>query len=296
MNLKSTRSQEEYSDIYAAFEQALDQQNYQFIKGQVIKGKTYQHSTEGAYIDIGGKSAAFLPFKEAFSQNITSLAEVVPLNQEREFLIIREANEEGQVTLSLRQLEIKKTWDELAEMADQGLSVQIRITQINKGGAIGEVKGLQGFIPKSHLQEKINLDSLLNQLITATFLEVNPEQRRLVLSQREAMKAAAIQTLKPGNLVEGTIVSLKPYGAFVDINGITGLLHTSQISGNPIASLNGVLQVGQTIKVVVLEVDEYKNRFSLSTKVLENHPGEILTNFDDVMATAAERLEKIQNQ
>jgi small subunit ribosomal protein S1 len=296
MNLKSTRSQEEYSDIYAAFEQALDQQNYQFIKGQVIKGKTYQHSTEGAYIDIGGKSAAFLPFKEAFCQNITSLAEVVPLNQEREFLIIREANEEGQVTLSLRQLEIKKTWDELAEMADQGLSVQIRITQINKGGAIGEVKGLQGFIPKSHLQEKVNLDSLLNQLITATFLEVNPEQRRLVLSQREAMKAAAIQTLKPGNLVEGTVVSLKPYGAFIDISGITGLLHTSQISGNPIASLNAVLQVGQTLKVVVLEIDEYKNRFSLSTKVLENHPGEILTNFAEVMATAEERVVSKQNQ
>lgn len=292
MNSDPTSSANAQSFSMDEFTKALEEYDYQFSKGQIIKGTVVQHESEGAYVDIGGKSPAFLPKREAALETIDDLAQVVPLNEEFEFLIIREQDAEGQVTLSLRQLQIKAAWDKLAEIADSGKSTQIRVTGVNKGGVTGEVEGLRGFIPRSHLQQRDNLDSLIGQLLTVTFLEVNPEQRKLVLSQREAMRAAALTRIEEGALVTGTIVNMKPYGVFVDIDGVTGLLHIKQVSGTHIDSLNRIFQVGQEIKVVIAQVDEYNNRLSLSTKVLEEYPGELLEKFDQVMATADERLEK----
>ncbi len=292
MNSDPTSSANAQSFSMDEFTKALEEYDYQFSKGQIIKGTVVQHESEGAYVDIGGKSPAFLPKREAALETIDDLAQVVPINEEFEFLIIREQDAEGQVTLSLRQLQIKAAWDKLAEIADSGKSTQIRVTGVNKGGVTGEVEGLRGFIPRSHLQQRDNLDSLIGQLLTDTFLEVNPEQRKLVLSQRDAMRAAALTRIEEGALVTGTIVNMKPYGVFVDIDGVTGLLHIKQVSGTHIDSLNRIFQVGQEIKVVIAQVDEYNNRLSLSTKVLEEYPGELLEKFDQVMATADERLEK----
>ncbi len=292
MNSDPTSSANAPSFSMDDFAKALEKYDYEFSRGQIIKGTVVQHDSEGAYVDIGGKSPAFLPTREAALEIIDDLAQVVPLNEEFEFLIIREQNAEGQVTLSLRQLQIKAAWDKLAEIADSGKSTQIRVTGVNKGGVTGEVEGLRGFIPRSHLQQRDNLDSLIGQLLTVTFLEVNPEQRKLVLSQREAMRAAALTRIEEGALVTGTVVNMKPYGVFVDIDGVTGLLHIKEVSGTHIDSLNRIFQVGQEIKVVIAQVDEYNNRLSLSTKVLEEYPGELLEKFDQVMATADERLEK----
>jgi small subunit ribosomal protein S1 len=140
------------------------------------------------------------------------------------------------------------------------------------------------------------MESLIGELLTATFLEVDPENRKLVLSQRGAIQARAIATLEQGSLMSGKVASIKPYGAFVNLNGVTGLLHISQVSGNQIDSLTTVLKVGQDIKVVIAEIDEYKNRLSLSTKVFEEYPGEILEKFDEVMETAEERWERLKQQ
>lgn len=278
------------------FAKALEQYDYQFGKGKTVKGKVVQHDSEGAYIDIGGKSPGFVPTPEAGLGKIEHLAEVLPLNEEFEFLIIREQNADGQVTLSRRQLQLKAAWEQISEIAESGKSVQMRVTGVNKGGVIGEVEGLRGFIPRSHLAEKNNLDSLVGELLTATFLEVNPEDRKLVLSQRGAMQAKAIASVEPKTIREGKIVNLKPYGVFVDLNGATGLLHIKEVSNAHIDSLNNVFKVGQIIKVVIAEIDEYKNRLSLSTKVLEEYPGELLEKFDQVMTTAEERWEKAKQQ
>ncbi len=110
------------------------------------------------------------------------------------------------------------------------------------------------------------------------------------------MRAAALTRIEEGALVTGTVVNMKPYGVFVDIDGVTGLLHIKEVSGTHIDSLNRIFQVGQEIKVVIAQVDEYNNRLSLSTKVLEEYPGELLEKFDQVMATADERLEKAKTE
>lgn len=278
------------------FAKALDQYDYQFEKGQIVRGRVDQHTSDGAFIDIGGKSSAFISLREISLENVTSIAEALPIDAEFDFLITRGQDAEGQVTLSLRQLLLQKAWENVREISESGKSVQLRVTGVNKGGVTGEVEGLKGFIPRSHLIEKNDLDSLIGQLLTATFIQIDQENNKLVLSQREIARANAISQLAVGKLLSGTVVKLQPYGVFVDCGGVTGLLHAKQVTGAFFNSPMTFFKVGQAIQVVVAEIDEYKNRISLSTKILEAHPGEILENFEQVMETAAERLKQAQGK
>ncbi|MGP0128502.1 MAG: S1 RNA-binding domain-containing protein [cyanobacterium endosymbiont of Rhopalodia musculus] len=282
------------------FAKALDQHDYTFEKGQIVSGIVLQHTSDGAYVDIGGKSTGFVPLKEAALDSTSDLVEVLPLNEECKFLIISDQNAEGQVKLSVRQLQLQQAWDYVAELVETGQTVQILVTRTNKGGVIGKVKGLRGFIPRSHLLEKEDLESLVGQSLTANFLEVNQENNKLVLSQRRAIMAAQMNKITVRTLVAGKVARIQPYGIFVDLNGVTGLLHITQISGLRVDSLNTLFKFGQEIQVIVLDIDEYKGRISLSTKVLENYPGEILDNLDEVMTKAPERvtqaLERLQKE
>ena len=277
------------------FENALQKYDYEFSRGQKIQGTVVEVSSEGAYVDIGGKSPAFVPTNEAALGFVENLARILPIGETKEFLIIREQDSDGQVTLSLRQLALDRAWSEIREMADAGKSTQMRVTGANKGGVTGEVSGLRAFIPRSHLQQRDNLDSMVGQLLTATFLEVNQENRKLVLSQRDAMRAVAMNSIEQGALMDGKVVNIKPYGVFVDLQGATGLLHIKEISGARVESLNNVFEVGQEIKVVIEQIDEYQNRMSLSIKALEEYPGENLEKLEQVMANAEERWEKARS-
>lgn len=277
------------------FENALQEYDYEFTRGQKIQGTVVQITTDGAYVDIGGKSPAFVPTNEAALGFVNNLEAILPIGETSEFLIIREQDAEGQVTLSLRQLALDQAWADIKEMAETGKSTQMRVTGVNKGGVMGEVSGLRAFIPRSHLQQRDNLESLVGQLLTATFLEVNQENRKLVLSQRDAMRAVAMNSIQEGALMPGKIVNIKPYGVFVDLQGATGLLHIKEISSARVESLGTVFEVGQAVKVVIKQIDEHQNRMSLSIKALESYPGENIEKLEEVMANAEERWEKAQN-
>ncbi len=280
------------------FAQALEQESYRFDfeRGKVVKGTIIEYTTDGAFVEIGGKAAGFIPLDEIALTRVPDIAAALPQGEPLEFLIIRDQDADGQVILSRRQLAIQQAWDELVELQETGKTVQMRVTGSNRGGLMGQVKGLRAFIPRSHLMESEKkrlsdgtADELVGQALTVTCLEVSPDRRKLVLSQREAARTAAMRTVEPGALVAGTVVNIQPYGAFVDIGGLTGLLHVKQISRNTIQAPSTVLTVGQAIKVVVLEIDEQKNRLSFATKSLESYPGEILEKFEAVMANAEER-------
>ncbi|MBE9192079.1 S1 RNA-binding domain-containing protein [Gloeocapsopsis crepidinum LEGE 06123] len=278
------------------FAKALDQQDFQFRKGQVVRGKVFQYESDGAYVDIGGKSAAFIPLTEVGLHSVTDLSTVLPLQEEREFLIIREQNADGQVTLSRRQLQIKQLWEQLGEMQEDGKSLEVRVSGVNKGGVIVDVHGLRGFIPRSHLLERENLENLVGQNLTASLLEINSSSNKLVLSQRLATRSQAITQFELGQLVTGKITAIKPFGVFVDLNNINGLLHIKQISQNYIESLPLLFQVGQEIHAIVVDVDETQSRISLSTKVLENYPGEMLEKRDEVMASVEARANRARKK
>lgn len=276
------------------FALALEKHDYQFQKGQVVRGKVFQYESDGAYVDIGGKSAAFLPLIEASLKPLTAsdLSTVLPLQEEQDFLIVREQDAEGQVTLSRRQLEIKQIWERLAQMQENNQTVQVRVTGTNKGGVTVDLQGLRGFIPRSHLVERDNLDALKGQTLSASFLQIDPSNKKLVLSNRLATRSSSFSQLEIGQLVNGKITSIQPFGVFVDLEGVSGLLHIKQISQNFISSLPTLFQVGQQIKAVIIDLDEGKGRIALSTRVLENYPGEMLDSRDEVMENAEARANK----
>lgn len=293
MTPKSTGSQgAKASFSMDDFAKALEQQNYQFQKGQVVRGRAFEYESNGAYIDIGGKSPGFLPIAEAALKSVTNLSEVLPLQEERDFLIIRDQNEDGQVTLSLRQLLIKQVWDKLTELKESGTVVQVRVTGANKGGVTVNVKGLRGFIPRSHLIGRDNVESLIGQALSASFLEVDSEREKLVLSQRLATQSSAFSQLEIGQLVEGKVTNIKPFGVFIDLEGVTGLLHIKQVSQNYIDDLTKLFPMGVVVKAIVLDLDEGRSRVSLSTRLLENYPGEMLEKMAEVMDTAEARSER----
>jgi small subunit ribosomal protein S1 len=278
------------------FDKALAAHDYHFEQGQTVRGVVIEHISDGAFVDIGGKSSGFVPSQEAALHNELPLAENLPIGESFSFLIIRGQNDDGQVTLSRRQLFLQEAWQRVTELSEANKVVEIRITGSNKGGVTGDVEGLRGFIPRSHLIERNDLDSLLGQKLSANFLEIDRDRNKLVLSQRQLARSNALTQLVKGALTPGKIVKLQPYGVFVDLNGITGLLHITQISGARVNDLASVFTLGQEIQVVILDIDDLKNRISLSTKILEKYPGELLENSEEVFSTAGDRLEQIQDK
>ncbi|MBD2499251.1 S1 RNA-binding domain-containing protein [Anabaena azotica] len=297
MNSESKLSQKASSSFTMDdFAKALENHDYQFQKGQVVYGKVFQLDPDGAYVDIGGKSSAYIPRDEASLRAVTDLAEVLPLNEELEFLIIREQNEEGQVTLSRRQLEIQHIWEKLAQLQENSQTVEVRVTGVNKGGVTVDFQTLRGFIPRSHLTERDNLEALKGKTLTAGFLEVDRNNKKLVLSQRLVARSSNFSQLEIGQLVEGKVTGIKPFGVFVDLDGLSALLHIKQVSQKFIESLEKVFQIGQTVKAVIIDLDEGKNRVAISTRALENFPGEVLENFEEVMASAEARAHRAANK
>ncbi|MBE9200856.1 MULTISPECIES: S1 RNA-binding domain-containing protein [unclassified Nodularia (in: cyanobacteria)] len=297
MNSESKLSQPANSSFTMDdFAKALEVHDYQFQKGQVVRGKVFQLDPNGAYVDIGGKSSAFIPREEASLRAVTDLSEVLPLQEELEFLIIRDQDAEGQVTLSRKQLEIQQVWERLIQMNEGGQTVQVRVTGVNKGGVTVDLLSLRGFIPRSHLAERDNLEALKGQSLTVAFLEINRNTNKLILSQRLATRSSSFSLLELNQLVEGKVTGIKPFGVFVDLDGLSALLHIKQVSQKFIDSLEKVFQIGQKIKAVIIDLDEGKGRVALSTRVLENFPGEMLENFDEVMASAEARANRATNK
>lgn len=297
MNSESKLSQTDNSSFSMDdFAKALEKHDYQFQKGQIVHGKAFQLDHDGAYVDIGGKSSAFLPRDEASLRPVVDLSEVLPMNEDLEFLIIRDQDAEGQVTLSRKQLELRHNWDKLEQMQESSQTVQVRVTGVNKGGVTVEVLALRGFIPRSHLVERENLEALKGQAFTVGFLEVNRNTKKLILSQRLATRSSSFSLLEVGQLVEGKITGIKPFGVFVEIDGMSALLHIKQISQKFIESLDKVFEIGQQIKAVIIDLDEGKGRVAVSTRVLENYPGELLENMAEVMNSAEARANRAANK
>lgn len=278
------------------FAKALEKHDYQFQKGQVVHGKVYQLDPDGAYVDIGGKASAFIPRDEASLRAVTDLSEVLPLNEDLEFLIIRDQDAEGQVTLSRRQLEINHIWERLVQMQENSQTVQVRVANVNKGGVTVEILGLRGFIPRSHLVERDNLESLKGQTLTTGFLEVDRSNNKLILSQRIAVRSANFSLFEVGQLVSGKVTGMKPFGVFVDLDGTSALLHIKQVSQKFIDNLEKIFQIGQQLQAVILDIDQGKGRVALSTRILENFPGEMLENMNEVMASAEARAERARKK
>jgi small subunit ribosomal protein S1 len=290
-----SRSVDDFDFDADAFLAALDEQEFVGTTGEVATGTVVGLESDGVYVDIGGKAPGFMPKKECGLGVITNLKERFPRGTQVEVLVTREQNADGMVTVSARALALRQSWEKVRALEKEGKVMQVKVNGFNRGGVTCDLEGLRGFIPRSQLQEGENHEALVGKTLGVTFLEVNPETRKLVLSEKKAATAALFQNLEVGQLVEGQVVSVKPYGLFVDLGGISGLLHQSAITAGQLRDLREVFGQGDRVKALITELDPGRGRIALNTALLEGQPGELLIERDKVMAEAADRANRARN-
>ncbi len=289
------RSVDDFDFDEGAFLAALDANEPVGTTGDVVAGTVIGLESDGVYVDIGGKAPGFMPKNECGLGVITNLKERFPKGLEIEVLVTREQNADGMVTISCRALALRQSWDKVKQLEKEGRVSQVKITGFNRGGVTCDLEGLRGFIPRSQLIEGENHESLVGKTLGVAFLEVNSETRKLVLSEKRAATAARFSELEVGQLVEGHVAAVKPYGLFVDLGGISGLLHHSVITGGSLRSMREIFDQGDAVKALITELDPGRGRIALNTAILEGQPGELLVDKDKVMAEATDRANRARN-
>lgn len=296
-NYKGPRTETSAEGIdfsYEDFEKAVAETSYSFNRNDIVKGNVVQYDNGGAIVDIGAKASAFLPVQESslFLQQGASIENTVELDQEMDFQIISEEDENGQLLVSVRRIQYRQAWEKVLAMQVEDEVFEAEVVAVNRGGAICLVDGLRAFLPGSHLTGQLPTEDLIGQKLPLKFLEVNQDDNKLVVSNRRAVVEQQMSDLSRGDVVPGVIKALKPYGAFVDVGGMSGLLHISQISYDRIEDLEKVLQPGQQVKCMIIDHDKVNGRIALSTKTLEPEPGDMLRDSAKVFELAEETAKK----
>ena len=278
------------------FAALLDKYDYHFSPGDVVAGTVFSLEPRGALIDIGAKTAAYIPIQEMSINRIDNPEEVLQSNETREFFILADENEDGQLTLSIRRIEYMRAWERVRQLQAEDATVRSLVFATNRGGALVRIEGLRGFIPGSHISTRKPKEELVGEELPLKFLEVDEERNRLVLSHRRALVERKMNRLEVGEVVIGTVRGIKPYGAFIDIGGVSGLLHISEISHDHIDTPHSVFNVNDEVKVMIIDLDAERGRISLSTKQLEPEPGDMVKNPEVVYEKAEEMAAKYREQ
>lgn len=290
-----SRTVDDFDFDEEAFLAALDENAPIGTTGEVVSGVVLSVESDGVYVDVGGKAPGFMPKAEAGLGVITNLKERFPKGTAVQVLVTREQNADGMVTISARALALRQSWEKVRQLEKDGKVVQVKVSGFNRGGVTADLEGLRGFIPRSQLQDGENHEALVGKTLGVAFLEVNPETLKLVLSEKKAATAALFTNLEVGQLVEGQVVAVKPYGLFVDLGGVSGLLHHSAITGGTMRDLREIFDQGDRLKALITELDPGRGRIALNTAMLEGQPGELLIAKDTVMAEAADRANRARN-
>lgn len=277
------------SDKREEFEKLLKEgkHSFNFEQGSIVQGQIVFTEKDGAYVDIGAKSEAYLPLKEITNMpRRTKVEDVVKVGEDHKLYVLKESTEENPVILSLKRVNLAEGWAKLEESKKINESITGVVISIVKGGVILDLFGIKGFIPSSQLRLKSPpSDKLIDTSLTVKILEVDPRKNKLILSQKMAvqeekagLREKTLQNLEIGQTVEGEVVRVTDFGAFVDLGGIDGLLPISEFSWKRVTNPQELLSVGEKIKLKVLKIDRETNRISLSLKRMQNDPWNELEN------------------
>ena len=261
--------------------------NYKFSVADVVKGIVVKQEAEGFLVDIGAKTEAFLPNREISNTQEKDYSAFLKVGEVKEFYILREENgeEDGKILLSLKKLSCAKAWQNLQNAKMDNETVTAKVVSIVRGGVIVEVMELRGFIPASQLRTGSPFDGLVGQEIDAKILEADAKRNKLILSQRQAIAEQReqvvdeiIKNLELDSVVKGEVVRIADFGAFIDINGVDGLLPISEISWQRIKHPSDIISLGQELEVKILKIDTELKRISLSLKRMGDNPWEEIEN------------------
>jgi len=257
------------------FEQLLEES---FAKptavADIVEGTVIKKESEGYLVSVkGAKMEAFLPNKEVVEGEELEVGDI------REFYVTKEENNEDCMQLSLKRIAYAQAWAQLNDAKLQGDTILAKVEKTVKGGVLVDIADLKGFIPSSQLRTGTPFDGLVDTKIEVKVLEADPKKNKLILSQRQAVAEQrdqvvdnVLSSLEEGQIVSGNVVRITDFGAFVDINGIDGLLPISEISWQRIKHPSDVLTLGDTIEVKIIKIDHELKRISLSLKRMGENP------------------------
>ncbi len=262
------------------FERMLDESyTYKLSVADVVKGVVVKKEKDGFLVDIGAKTEAFLPNREISNFADKNVDDVVKLWEEKEFYVVKDEQDDEVAVLSLKKLSCAQAWQKLADIKADNSNYMAKIVSTVKGGLIAEIEGLRGFIPSSQLRTGSPNDAQIGAEIEVKILEADPKRNKLILSQRqvytqqrEMVADEIISKLSVDQVVDGEVVRIADFGAFVDINGIDGLLPISEISWERIKHPSDIISLGQKLEVKIIKIDEELKRISLSLKRMGANP------------------------
>lgn len=265
-----------YSDV--EFEALLGNYDYNFKKGDLVKGKICGYDSDGAIVDIGAKTSASVSTKEALQNKSQNLSSVLEKGNEYEFLIISDEDSEGKMALSYVKVQQAYTMKQLEQLKEANETILGEISSIVRGGLIVDILGIKGFVPSSQLRSK-DQDYKVGDKLELKILTLDSQQNSFILSNKkvysevsEEEKKNLFDQIEVGQVVKGDVVRITDFGAFVDIGGVDGLLPLSQISWKWIDHPSDRLSIGEKIEVEIISIDQEKQRVSLSLKNLEADP------------------------
>lgn len=261
----------------------MQQNDKQIIVGMVVKGEIISVAKKQAFINIGYKIDGILPVNEVTENEDADLSDLLTVGEEIETKIISRRNEDGYVVLSRVEIERTEASKEIKESKQNKTTLIVKVTSAVNGGLVANYKGVRVFIPASHVElyHVNDLSSYVGKEMIINIIEIKEDRRttRIVGSRRDILKQdksgkeeETWSVIENGQIIEGEVERLTDFGAFVDINGIDGLLHVSEISWGRVNKPGDVLRVGDKIKVYVLNVDKENKKISLSMKKLIENP------------------------
>lgn len=264
------------------FEEAFEKTLVRIRNGQILTGSVVQIVDGEVCVNIGYKSDGFIPRDEFSNDPDVDPATVVSVGDKIEVEVLKVNDGEGNVLLSRKNVESKKVWDQFSTDADsEGKIVEAIGKEVVKGGLIANVNGIRAFIPASQVSTKYveKLDEFIGQPMKVKILEVDKQRKRVVASRKAVLIAEAEEAkrqkwaeLVVGEKVKGVVRRLTDFGAFVDIGGVDGLVHITDAAWGRVKNVSEVLKVGQEIEVLILNVDQEKQRISLGYKQLQPKP------------------------
>jgi small subunit ribosomal protein S1 len=257
-----------------------------FSEGDVVSGKVVRIDQDEVLVDIGYKSEGVIPSNELSIRKSVDPSDEVELGEEVDALVLTKEDQEGRLILSKKRARFEKAWRKIEEAAETGKPVTGTVIEVVKGGLILDL-GVRGFLPASlvDIRRVQNLDEFMGQQLECKVIELNRSRNNVVLSrravleeERKEVREQILGRLEPGQVVEGKISNIVDFGAFVDLDGIDGLIHISELSWSHVNHPSEVVSIGDTVRVKVLDIDKDRQRISLGLKQTQEDPWQRVLN------------------
>ena len=277
-------------DIGDDFEKAIEATVLEFREGDIVEGTIVSVDSEGALVDIGYKSEGFIPTRELSIRNNIDPEATVAIGDRVESVVLDKEDDEGRLILSKKRAMYERAWGQIQKVADEQGTVEGTVIEVVKGGLIVDI-GLRGFLPASlvDLRRVRDLEPFIGDTITAKVIELDRARNNVVLSRRAHLEEALaeersefLDNLHEGEVREGTVSSVVNFGAFVDLGGMDGLVHVSELSWQHVNHPSELVKVGDKVNVKVLEVERDRERISLSIRQTTEDPWDVFANENEV--------------